>query len=184
MKRFVAVVFVVLCVGGLLGAQELAPGSWDSHFKGGDTSLSVGAGFGAYIGWLSIAVYPGFEQTITDLKIADTVPVSIGAAVKGMVNLYVGGIDGLAIGVGGFVPFHFGLKNLGLDFLDNLDFYVAPGIGISFDTGDLGWTNPVEFGFAEYSGVNYFLSEGTAVFVEQVYWDYYAGATVGVVLKF
>lgn len=182
MKRAIVLVLVGFFAAGLATAQSAS--SWDSHFKGGDTSVSIGVGFGAYTGWLSIAAYPGFEQTITDFKIGDTVPLSIGAAAKGMVNLYVGGASGIVVGAGAFVPFHLGLKGLGLDFLDNLDFYVAPGIALSFDTGDLGWTNPLSFGFTEYAGVAYFLNEGMAVYAEEVYWDYYTGATVGLILKF
>lgn len=182
MKRLAIVLLLVIAAGSLATAQEFTTGSWDSYFKAGDTSVSLGAGVGLG-SYFSLAAYPGFEQTVYDTKIADTVPIGIGVAAKGMVNLYIGGYSGIVVGAGVFVPFHFSLKGLDLAVLNMLDFYVAPGLAISFDTGDLGWTNPLDIGFGEYVGVNYFLSDSMAVFLEQVYWSTYYGGTVGVVLK-
>jgi len=180
MKRVLLAVVVILAIGGIVSAQDLNVNSWDSWFKAGDTSVSLGVGLGSGYSYLAVGAYPGFEQTVFDTKVGDVWPVSIGVAVKGMVNLYVGGYSGIALGAGAFVPFHFGLKNLGLPIFEQMDFYVAPGVAITFDLGDL---NPNLIGFGDYAGFNYFLSDSMAVYVEQVYWGSYVGGTVGVVLK-
>ena len=183
MKRVLVVLLLVAVGAGLAAEDEVSVRNWSGHFESGDTALSLGVGVGLGGNTLSLAAYPGFEQVFADFKIADTVPMSIGAGARGLASLYIGGINGIAVGAGVFVPFHFGLDGLGLGFIDQLDFYLAPGVGVSLAIGDLGWTDPLRIRFAQYAGINFFLSESMAVFVEEVYWGYYTGATLGVLLK-
>ena len=65
---------------------------------------------------------------------------------------------------------------------NRFDIYVAPGIGFNFDLGNY-YANPFRLGFVTYDGFNYFVNDSFAVFVEGTYWDYYSGATIGVLLK-
>lgn len=182
MKKTALVILAFSLVAMAAMSEDFDVNSWDSHFKAGDTSLGIGAGLGLG-SWFSVAVYPEFEQVISDFKIGDTMPLAIGVAAKGMASIYIGGYSGIVVGGGAFVPIHLGLKGLDLDFMQNLDFYVAPGIAISFDTGALGWTNPLGIGFGEYTGINYFVDDNTAVYLEEMYWGYYWGGSVGLRLK-
>ena len=181
MKRIVVVAILVMLASGPIVAEDITD-NWSSYFEAGDTSVSLGVGFGAW-SLFSIATYPGIEQTIMDFKIADVVPMSIGAAIKGVANIYAGsGYAGVNVGAGLFVPFHFSLRGLDIPLFNRFDIYVAPGIGFNFDLGNY-YANPFRLGFVTYDGFNYFVNDSFAVFVEGPYWDYYSGATIGVLLK-
>ncbi len=158
--------------------------SWDSHFKSGDLSLSVGVGLGY---GLSVAIYPGVEFTFAEWRIGDTVPLAFGGAVKGMVNFYPG--FWTAFGGGGFGTVHLGLKGLDLpDFLQRFDFYWGIGVALSYFSwtgtyGGLFGGSNVNFGFATMGGTNYFITDGIAIYLEGNYWAYYGGGALGVLFK-
>ena len=174
---------LILLAAGSIAAEDITA-NWSSYFQAGDTSVSLGVGFGAAPLVSSVAAYPGFEQTIMDFKIAETVPLSVGVAAKGVANIYGGsGYAGINIGAGLFVPFHFSLRGLDIPFFNRLDIYLAPGIGMNFDLGNYWLSNPMRFGFVSYDGFNYFVNDSFAIFVEGTYWDYYGGAAIGVLLK-
>lgn len=182
MRRFVVLVAIAATIGGFAFADDLDTKNWDSYFKNGDTSASLGVGVGLG-STFSLVAYPGFEMDVFDTKVGDVFPMAVGVAAKGMIGLHMGNYNALVIGAGAFVPFHFSLKGLNVDILNRLDFYVAPGVALSFALGDVGWHSSVQLGFGDYAGINYFVSDEMAVYVEQVYWGYYWGGSVGVTLK-
>lgn len=125
MKRIVVVAILVMLASGPIVAEDITD-NWSSYFEAGDTSVSLGVGFGAW-SLFSIATYPGIEQTIMDFKIADVVPMSIGAAIKGVANIYAGsGYAGVNVGAGLFVPFHFSLRGLDIPPLQSIRYLCCP----------------------------------------------------------
>ncbi len=180
-KMLIAVFILSLAIPAL---SFSAPATVDAYLQPGNLTLSVGVGFGYYWGF-NIAVYPGVEFILAQIKIGDVFPLQFGVGARGLVNPYFGpGYSGLTLGAGAFGTVHLPLKGLDLpyDFLDPFDLYIALGLALYFDMNDYwGYTSPI--GFATFSGFNYFLSDNFAVYLEGGYFGYYGGGVVGILLK-
>jgi hypothetical protein len=174
MKRLallIAVVLLALAIPGAVFAQS----KWDGIVHKGDFAAQIGVGFG----W-GFTVAPGVEWAFADVK-AGPIPLAFGLAGKGMINFYPEYFT--AYGVGALATVHCGLKGLDIPaFLQNLDFYIGLGLGISFfnyvstfyDYGN------VQFGFATADGMAYYFNDKWAVYVEGTYWGYSGGGAIGI----
>jgi hypothetical protein len=175
MKRLALVLALAVLLLAIPGAA-FAQKSWDGLVHQGDFAAYVGIGFG-----YGFSVVPGVEWAFADFKIGDTVPLALGLAGKGIINFYPGAWT--SYGLGALATAHLGLKGLDIpDFLQNLDFYISLGIGLSWFTWDSGYIalfdNP-HFGFATADGVAYYINDKWAVYLEGNYMGYVAGAVIG-----
>jgi len=153
--------------------------NWEGHFEAKNVALSAGVGASYRSGDLGVAGYPGAEFIVAKWKSGDVVPLSFGIAARGLLGFSTS--RGLVYGGGAFGTFHLGLKGLDIpEVLQNLDFYV--GVGVAF-TWSSYYATGYGLGINSYGGLNYFLSDKLAVQLEESYWGYYAGTTVGLLLK-
>ncbi|NOY07584.1 MAG: hypothetical protein GXP33_01940 [Spirochaetes bacterium] len=189
MKKKIFILLIVLITAlPVLSFAGSGDSKWDSYLKPGNFLVSAGIGFGWGYG-LSLAVYPGAELIMAQVKIAGEIPIQFGAAVKGLVNPYGwGSYTGIVLGAGGFGTAHLSFKGLNLpfDYLNRMDFYIGLGVVVNFDTGgyfSYYYNSPLSIGISSYSGVNYFINDNLAVYLEGNYWAYYGGSTVGILLK-
>ena len=168
-----AAVVLLLAIPGAAFAQS----NWDGLVHKGDFAAYVGVGFG----W-GFTIAPGVEWAFADVKVGNTVPLAFGLAGKGMINFYPDYFT--AYGVGALATVHLGLKGLDIpEFLQNLDFYIGLGLGISFFNYNAGSTldyGDVQFGFATADGVAYYFNDKWAVYLEGTYWGYSGGGAIGV----
>lgn len=201
-KLLILFVIIIFAVGATnVAAQEenttedtLVAG-WDSHFNAGNVMLSGGLGLGGFWYGLGLNLYPGVEVIFAQPDIGGVVPLSFGIAARGIFGFYpvptlYGGFD---IGVSALATAHLGLKGLDLNskFLNSLDFYIGLGLSVffvrpysdyylSYYFGDV--VSPVQF--ASFQGVNYFISDHFAIYLESTYLglsNYYL--TFGVLFK-
>ena len=178
-----------LALGLILGVLMLAvPAAtfaqgvdWYGHFEKGDFSVGAGLGLG-FGGWgYGLSIFPGAEYTVADWRIGDTVPLALGVSARGLIgfsNYY-----GTVFGIGPFVTLHLGFRDAEFfpEFLQKLDLYTALGLAVTFG-GNTALYNPV--GLNQYFGLNYFVNDKLALYLEENYWGYYVGTTLGVLFKF
>lgn len=202
-KLLILFVIIIFAVGATnVAAQEenaeeedtLVAG-WDSHFNAGNVLLSGGLGLGGFWYGLGLNLYPGVEVIFAQPDIGGVVPLSFGIAARGIFGFYpvptlYGGFD---IGVSALATAHLGLKGLDLNskFLNSLDFYIGLGVSVFFvrpySSYFLGYylgdvVSPVQF--ASFQGVNYFITNNFAIYLESTYLglsNYYL--TFGVLFK-
>lgn len=189
------VLLLVFALAGTATAQETGP--WlGTHYQPGNTAFSLAAGAG-FAGGFGVSAYPGAEFIVTKFRPGDVLSVDIGAGVKGAFSFwnYSGGNYGyLSLGAAPFVSAHFGLRGFAgneiAEYLDRLDFFSAIGLGYTMfvPTGD--WAGLAEpqpgFGFANFSGVNIFLTDQIALTLSSNYisgYDAGFSAGFGVVYK-
>ncbi len=166
-------------------------GKIDSVYKPGDVTVSMSIGFG----YEGITFYPGAELLLSQKRIAGTLPLDFGVAVRGFYNDYSTSILGYdwgwtAYGIGAFGTAHLSFREFDLSFkyLDNLDFYIA--LGIKYDhfsyTGVYSSYYDSSYGgigIVAIGGINYFFTEHFALVLEGTYWGT-GGGTIGVLYKF
>jgi hypothetical protein len=170
MKRLALVLALAVLLLAIPGAA-FAQKNWDGLVHQGDFAAFVGFGFG----W-GFTIAPGVEWAFADVKIGDTVPLAFGLVGRGMINFYPG--FWTSYGVGALLSAHLGLKGLDIpEFLQNLDFYIAAGVGFSFFSEAVSY-NLV--GFATTDGVAYYINDKWAVYLEGTYWGYSGGGAIGV----
>ena len=167
-----AVTILILAIPGAAFAQK----SWDGLVHKGDFAAYLGIGFG-----YGFSVVPGVEWVFADVKISDTVPLAFGLTGKGLLNFYTNAWT--SYGFGALATAHLGLKGLDIpEFLQNLDFYISLGLGLSWFSWDAGYVplydNP-HFGFATADGVAYYINDKWAVYLEGTYTGYVGGAVIG-----
>jgi len=176
MKRLALVLALAVLLLAIPGAAFAQKG-WDGLVHQGDFAAYVGVGFG----W-GFTIAPGVEWAFADVKIGDSVPLAFGLAGKGMINFYPNFFT--SYGVGALVTAHLGLKGLDIpEFLQNLDFYIGAGIGLSWFNYDAGSTldfGAFHVGFATADGVAYYINDKWAVYLEGTYWGYSGGGAIGV----
>jgi hypothetical protein len=177
--------YLTVAAGLLMLAAPLSVAAqdteWNGYFHGGD--FSVGAGVGATFGFFGggLALYPAVEWTILDID--PGLPLAFGASARGFVSFsqYLNQ-SWTVFGGGGFATAHLGLDlDVLPDFFRKMDVYV--GLGLAFTVAPVGFFNAGGLGFATFEGVNYFVNDSLAVYLEYVYWSYANGATIGVLLK-
>jgi hypothetical protein len=176
MKKLALLLAVLVLILAIPGAAFAQKSNWDGLVHKGDLAAFLGVGFG----W-GFTIAPGVEWAFADVKIGDTVPLAFGVVGRGMVNFYPNYFT--SYGIGALASAHMGLKGLDIPkFLQNLDFYIALGLGVSFfnyvsSTYDFG---DVQFGFATTDGVAYYFNDKWAVYLEGTYWGYSGGGAIGV----
>jgi hypothetical protein len=193
MKKLVRLLVIGVLLQPVAG---LSAQDWGSLYAPGNVAVSAGAGILAFRQGVSLAAYPAAEVIVYEFVIAETVPLEVGVAARGLVSLFNaqeswGSYGWLAFGGGAFGSAHFTFRDSDLDlpaFFENLDFYSALGLAYTAftytgDWGTLGKYAETGLGFASYAGFSYFLKEKLALYVEGAYWDYGGGATVGALLK-
>ncbi len=174
-KGWIVVVLAAFC---LLALPMAAVAQGGPHFQKGNLDVSAGVGLG--LGGVSL--YPGAEYTITSIPITKTVPIVIGVEGKGLITF--GSVFNV-FGAAAMATGHFSFRTLELETraLDPVDVYI--GLGLAFTSYSFvggGFDNSF-LRFASVEGINYFLNEKLALFVEYNYWGY-SGGTVGVLFKF
>ncbi|MBI4977839.1 MAG: hypothetical protein HZC28_10165 [Spirochaetes bacterium] len=164
-------------------APKLEITSW---LKPGNVMVNVGL----HYSYLGLGAGGGIEWIFAEIKVADILPFQFGVAARGFADLLPWYSYGMGFGVGGMVTGHFSIKSLklGISFVDNVDFYIGLGAGLTiapgFNNTYYGYWNPTGVNFWSSDGVSYFLSDNFALFAEYNYhggWN--QGGTLGVMLK-
>ncbi len=175
-------VALVVAVPSALFAQSAS--GLTSNYKPGNVAVGVDVGGGFYYSSFSLAAYPGVEFLVAKYRVGDYLPLDFGVAARGRFGLDAGaGGTGVDIGVGGFGTVHVGFRGLPGDFgkiLGKFDVFV--GLGAAFDI--IAPPYYAGLGFAQYSGINYFLSDNMAVTLSDQWWHNYFDYTIGIRLKF
>jgi hypothetical protein len=176
MKRLALLLAVLVLILAIPGAAFAQKASWDGLVHKGDFAAYLGIGIG-----YGFSVVPGVEWAFADVK-AGTVPLAFGLSGKGILNFYPGFWS--SYGLGALATVHLGLKGLDIpDFLQNLDFYLSAGLGMSYFSWASGYSplfsNDLHFGFATADGVAYYINDKWAVYLEGTYMGYVAGAVIG-----
>ncbi|MFW6362976.1 MAG: hypothetical protein ACOC0D_03930 [Spirochaeta sp.] len=114
------------------------------------------------------------------------IPLSFGVSGRGNVALYSGywSAGGIFANAGAYGTIHLGFRDFDLEIeeLKNIDIYT--GIGIVFDILRPAYADYSLFHFASYQGINYFINDNLAVFLESNYMGRYSYfGTIGVLLK-
>ncbi len=172
-KRWMVGVLAVL----FLAVLPMAATAQDApQFSKGNLALSGGVGF-SY--WGGVSLYPGVEFILTEIPITPAVPIVIGLEGKGLVSF--GGVWSV-FGAGALATGHFSFRTLDLEtrVLDPVDVYI--GLGLAFTVSDFWGVDGTALRFASVDGINYFLNERLALFLEYNYWGVSAG-TFGVLYK-
>jgi hypothetical protein len=195
MKKLVrvSVICLLLPLAGLAAEEE----AWDSLYAPWDLTVSAATGVMVIRNNPSLAVFPAAELIVHEFVVSHVVPLKVGAAARGLVNLFFandswGDYGWLAFGGGAFGTVHFTFRGSNLNipaFFEKLDIYTALGLVFTYieATGDWGSLNKYAdtgLGFAAYGGFSYFLNSKLALYLEGSYWDYGGGAAVGMLLKF
>jgi len=167
-----AAVVLILAIPGAAFAQK----NWNGLVHKGDFAAYVGLGFG----W-GFTVVPGVEWAFADVKVGGVVPLAFGVSGKGIFNFYPGYFS--SYGLGALATAHLGMKGLDLpEFLQNFDFYIGLGVGLSFFSYASYFYDYGAFrvGFATADGVAYYFNDKWALYLEGTYWGYSGGAAIGV----
>jgi hypothetical protein len=168
-----AVAALVLAIPGAAYAQK---SGWDGLVHQGDFAAFLGLGLGR-----GFTVAPGVEYAFVEWKAGHKVPLSFGAAGKGEINFWPG--TWTSFGIAAVATAHLGLKGLDIpDFLQHLDIYIGPGIGLRFFSYDAGTTvdyGDVRPGFAWTNGVAYYFNDKWAGYLEFSWWSRSGGAILG-----
>jgi len=177
----------------MLATAPAALFAWDSLYESGDFNVSITA---SYLFPLGVALYPGAEMILAQVKVADEIPLDFGAAARGQIGFnrvgtYLGTNYGYTtFGAGAFGTAHLSFADMGdhaLEFLKNFDFYISLGVAFNYFTYTGDWfgadTQNFRIGAASFEGVNWYINESLALKLEYVYWGYMgSSATIGVQL--
>jgi len=178
MKKFLVLALVLCCIG-FASAEGLEP-----LMAPGDLAVTAGVGYGFI--WGAIDVSGGVEYMLGQFKIADTIPLTYGAAAKAS---YYGwsesGSSFSYLGGGAFGTLHLGLKDINLPdnlgFLENVDTYIGLGAGFY----SYSWSGAGEFkiGLRTTGGAAYFINPKIAIVTEGGYYGYYSSGLLGILFK-
>jgi hypothetical protein len=148
---------------------------WDSVYDGGDFIIS--ASVGAYFPFI-LAISPQMELIIAQVKIGEIMPLDFGVAARGEITLG----STLRFGAGGLATAHLTFANLQgtvVPWLENFDFFVSLGIGVSI------WPDssvPINLRFITVEGISYWLNDAFGLKIETSYWNFY-GTSIGAMIK-
>lgn len=182
-RRILLVLLLVFFVLGATAAQSTAP--WiGTHYQPGNMAFSLGAGVGFNYGF-GVGLYPGAEYIFTKIRPGDAFSLDFGAGVKGAFTYWnypysSGGYLGL--GAAPMISAHFGLRGFTgtefADYLSRLDFFTSLGLGYHVRVPVGGsTTGAAGLAIANFSGLNYFLTDSIALTLSSNYW-YGFGSTV------
>ncbi len=198
MKRSLLIAFAAFVAVGAISA-EAKDGGFEPLMSPGDLAVTPGVGYGFL--WGAIDVSGGVEYMLGQFKIADTLPLTYGAAVKAS---YFGWHEGSYagydwkysyLGAGAFGTLHFGLKSLSLPgnmaWLANVDSYIGVGAGFysysypSWNSATSAYVQANEFriGLRTTAGVSYFFTPNVALVTEGGYYGGWGGGLVGILIK-
>ena len=151
MKKTVAV--LVLLVVLAFGAFAQSKPNMDKGDFAASVGLNLGWGFG---------VGGGAEMMLARWDIADTIPLTFGAAVKAGVDLW----PGFELTIAGLGTAHFGLGTFSElpEWLQKLDWHIGLGLGLGISGG-----SGFGIGIASGGGVSYHFSPSLAVIAESFY---------------
>ncbi|MFW5742384.1 MAG: hypothetical protein ACOC2D_03840 [Spirochaetota bacterium] len=187
----------ILSIGAVAqsGVPRLA-----THYQPGNVAFSLGAGLTFGGGGLGVSLYPGTEIIVAKIRPADVFSLDFGAGARGAFTFHsyrTSPASGyVALGGAPFVSAHMGLRgftgNEVAEYLDRIDIYTSLGLGyLAYRTTGAARYGDGGLAFANFSGVNYFITDNLAVSLGTNYlggWtsgvsgDFSAG--IGVVVKF
>jgi hypothetical protein len=165
-KKYLVLAVAFLSISSLAFAApkkaKASEGGLTPWVDKGDFIANVGIGWGGLSG--------GVELDLARIDIAKVLPVTFGAAARGLIDPGIF-YDVFNFGVGGFGTAHLGFKEVklpeGMGWVSNLDAYVGLGLGISGASGyDMG------FGFSTFDGVSYYLNDNLALGFEYGYFGH------------
>jgi len=185
MKKFLVLALVLCCIG-FASAEGLEP-----LMVPGDLAVTAGVGYGFI--WGAIDVSGGVEYMLGQFKIADTIPLTYGAAVKASYYSWSAGLGtdyhDSYLGGGAFATLHLGLKDLNLPdnlgFLENVDTYIGLGVGFYSNTWGYSGSTTTDFklGLRTTGGAAYFINPKIAIVTEGGYYGYYSSGLLGILFK-
>lgn len=186
-RRTVIVLVVLSILAAGVAAQTSVP-RLATHYQPGNVALSLGAGLGFGGGGFGVSLYPGAEIIVAKIRPADVFSIDFGAGARGAFTFRSYGTTPAAgyIALGGapFVSAHMGLRgftgNEVAEYLDRIDIYTSFGLGYLayVPTGAAGAIDG-GLAFANFSGINYFLTDSFAVSLGTNYLTSWASGVSG-----
>lgn len=197
MRRNFALVLVFVLGSALVFAAPKSA-SLESLTPPGTLMATAGIGWGGLSG--------GAELMFAQIKIADVLPLTFGAAGRAFVDpgIFYSDFSTFSFGVGGFGTAHVGFKELnlpsGFSWLSNVDSYIGLGLGfasVSATSYYSSYTIKPGIGISTFEGASYYLNDKLAItgeygYIGSVSYDltgYYSShwplyySTIGVTLK-
>ncbi len=130
----------------------------------------------AGISWTGIS--GGAEFMFAQVKIADILPITFGAAGRALIDpgLFNSYVSTFSFGAGGFATAHVGFKELklpsGFSWLSNVDSYVGLGVGfasMTVSTSYTGYTVKPGLGISTFEGATYYFNDNLGITTEYGY---------------
>ena len=181
-RMLVFLLAAALCVTGVFAKGNAWTPGPEPLMAPGDLALTAGVGYGFF--WGAVDVSGGAEYMLGKFMIADTIPLTYGAAVKAA---YYGYSDWHYLGAGGFGTLHLSLKDLNLSesmgWLSNVDSYIGLGAGFYSYNWASGSYSEFRVGLRTVGGFNYFLNDRIALNFEGGYYGGWGSGLIGILFK-
>ena len=165
MKKAIIALFALLCVAGVVVAEDFSKSGMVLPPKTIDVNVGIGDAWD-----YGFSLDAGAEYVLGKFDVSKKVPLSYGVAARA--SLYLGEFDNHPLGLGGFGTLHFCWASLELPsdlaWMSNFDSYIGFGLDILPDIG-----------FDGIFGLSYFFSKTMAANVEAGI----AGSQIGVLFK-
>ena len=145
------------------------------HMDKGDSAIYAGIDLGNGFG-----IGGGYELMFHKLTLAETIPLTFGAAAKAGIDFW----PGFEIAAAGLANVHFAFSTFSElpDWVQKFELYAGLGLGLGYDNG-------LGLGLAGGSGVAYQLNDKLAIIADDIYAYHFLGgrssniAIIGVRLK-
>lgn len=156
-----------------------------THYQPGNVAFSLGAGAG-FGGGFGATLYPGAEIIVAKVRPAGLFSLDFGLGAKGALSVWRSSFSDVgyySIGVTPLVSAHLGLRGFAgselAEYLDRIDLFTSFGLGYQLvvPTGTTAGDATGGLAFANFSGVNYFLTDSIALTVSSNYLS--SGSTLG-----
>ncbi|HUX37447.1 MAG TPA: hypothetical protein VMV44_06045 [Rectinemataceae bacterium] len=178
MRRKVVFVLVLALVAALAFGAPSKGISLESLTPPGTLMADAGIGWGGLSG--------GVEFMFAQIKIADVLPITFGAAGRAFVDpgIFYTSFSTFTFGAGGFGTAHVGFKELklpsGFSWLSNVDTYIGLGVGFASATANTSYSSYTfkpGIGISTFEGASYYLSDKLAItgeygYIGRVTYDY------------
>jgi hypothetical protein len=200
MKKVFIVLLALLCAATLVFAADkktqpkVVPSSSASGslFAPGNVSAQIGLGSGFFIG--GIDLYGGADFGIGQFKVADSIPLTYGAAARvgyfGWSSSYYGysySYSDLSIGVLGTLRLSWKDVFPDVKWLSKLESYIGAGLGTYIYSSSY-TSDPISggfhLGFAGLEGNNFYITPNIAINLEGGYYGYDSAGRFGILYKF